>query len=49
MIQSLVISGALITIGVSLFSLGIIADLIAKNRFLSEEALKISKKIMYDK
>lgn len=49
MIQSLVISGALITIGVSLFSLGIIADLIAKNRFLSEEELKIAKRIMYDK
>lgn len=49
MIQSLVISGAVITIGVSLFSLGIIADLIAKNRFLSEEELKISKRLMYDK
>lgn len=49
MIQSLVISGALITIGISLFSLGIIADLIAKNRFLSEEELKITKKLMYDK
>jgi glycosyltransferase involved in cell wall biosynthesis len=49
MIQSLVISGSLITIGISLFSLGIIADLIAKNRFLIEEQLKMSKKHMYDR
>lgn len=49
MIQSLVISGSLITIGISLFSLGVIADLIAKNRFLIEEQLKMSKKYMYDK
>ncbi|MBP9779905.1 glycosyltransferase family 2 protein [Candidatus Gracilibacteria bacterium] len=49
MIQSLVISGSLITIGISLFSLGIVADLIAKNRFLIEEQLKIAKKNMYDK
>lgn len=49
MIQSLVISGSLITIGISLFSLGIISDLIAKNRFLAEEQLKIAKKLMYDK
>lgn len=49
MIQSLVISGSLITIGISLFSLGIIADLIAKNRLLAEEELKLSKKLMYEK
>ena len=49
MIQSLVISGSLITIGISLFSLGIISDLIAKNRFLIEEQLKMSKKIVYSK
>lgn len=49
MIQSLVISWSLITIGISLFSLGVIADLIAKNRFLIEEQLKIAKKNMYDK
>ncbi len=49
MIQSLVISWSLITIGISLFSLGIVADLIAKNRFLIEEQLKIAKKNMYDK
>jgi glycosyltransferase involved in cell wall biosynthesis len=49
MIQSLVISGSLITIGISLFSLGIIADLVAKNRFLAEEQLKMLKKLKYDK
>lgn len=49
LLQSLIISGALITIGVSLFSLGIISDLVAKNRFLLEEQLKMSKKILYNK
>jgi hypothetical protein len=49
MIQSLVISGSLITIGISLFSLGVVGDLIAKNRFLIEEQLKITKKLKYEK
>ncbi|MDD5770265.1 MAG: glycosyltransferase family 2 protein [Candidatus Gracilibacteria bacterium] len=49
LLQSLIISGALITIGISLFSLGIIGDLIAKNRFLIEENLKMSKKMKYEK
>lgn len=49
LLQSLIISGALITIGVSLFSLWIISDLVAKNRFLLEEQLKMSKKILYNK
>lgn len=49
MIQSLIISWSLITIWISLFSLWIIADLIAKNRFLIEEDLKFSKKMMYSK
>ncbi|MGE4443982.1 MAG: glycosyltransferase family 2 protein [Candidatus Altimarinota bacterium] len=48
LLQSLIISGALITIGISLFSLGIIADLIAKNRFLIEENIKLTKKMQYD-
>lgn len=47
-IQSLIISWSLITVGISLFSLGIISDLIAKNRFLIEENLKITKKIQYN-
>ncbi len=49
MIQSLIISWSLITIGISLFSLGIISDLIAKNRFLIEENLKATKKLKYNK
>jgi len=49
LLQSLIISWALITIWISLFSLWIIWDLIAKNRFLIEENLKMSKKIKYEK
>lgn len=49
LLQSLIISWALISIGISLFSLGIIGDLIAKNRFLIEENLKMTKKIKYEK
>lgn len=48
MIQSLVISWSLITIWISLFSLWIIADLIAKNRFLIEENLKLNKKMKFN-
>lgn len=48
LLQSLIISGAFIAIGISLFSLGIIWELIAKNRFLIEENLKISKKMKYN-
>lgn len=49
LLQSLIISWALITIGISLFSLGIISDLVAKNRFLMEENLKNTKKLLYNK
>lgn len=49
LLQSLIISGALITIWISLFSLWIIADLIAKNRFLIEENIKLTKKMHYSK
>lgn len=49
LLQSLIISWALISIWISLFSLGIIWDLIAKNRFLIEENLKMSKKLKYEK
>jgi glycosyltransferase involved in cell wall biosynthesis len=47
LLQSLIISGALISIWISLFSLWIIWDLISKNRFLIEENLKNTKKILY--
>lgn len=47
MTQSLVISSTLVTIGISLFSLGIVADLIAKNRFLNEESLKMTKRLKF--
>jgi len=47
LLQSLIISGALITIGISLFSLWIIADLIAKNRFLVEEQIRLTKTLKY--
>lgn len=49
LLQSLIISWALISIWISLFSLWIIADLIAKNRFLIEENMKMTKKMKYDK
>lgn len=49
LLQSLIISGALISIWISLFSLWIIWDLISKNRFLIEENLKNTKKILYNK
>lgn len=48
LLQSLIISWALITIWISLFSLGIIGDLISKNRFLIEENMKNTKKILYE-
>lgn len=49
LLQSLIISWALISIWISLFSLWIIWDLISKNRFLIEENLKNTKRILYDK
>lgn len=49
LLQSLIISWALISIWISLFSLWIIWDLISKNRFLIEENLKNTKKILYNK
>lgn len=49
MIQSLIISGVLISVWISLFSLWVISDLIAKNRFLIEENLKMTKKMKYNK
>lgn len=46
-IQSLIISGVSITIGITLFSLGIIGDLMAKNRTLSEQQLSLQKRQKY--
>ncbi len=47
MIQSLIISGVSITIGITLFSLGIIGDLMAKNRHLIEQQLSLQKRQKY--
>ncbi len=48
-IQSLIISGIVIQIGLTLLILWVVADLIAKNRFLIEENLKMMKKMKYSK
>jgi glycosyltransferase involved in cell wall biosynthesis len=46
-IQSLVISGILITIGFNLVSLGIIGDVVARNRMLIEENLRMMKRLSF--
>jgi hypothetical protein len=48
-IQSLVIAAVLIVLGVQTFLLGLLADLIAKNRHLSEETNYRLKKIEFDR
>ena len=48
-IQSLILSGAFLTIATVFFALGIIGDLIAKNRKLIEDNLYINKKMYYNK
>lgn len=48
-VQSLILSGAFLTIATVFFALGIIGDLISKNRKLIEENLYISKKLYYSK
>lgn len=48
-IQSLVLSGVFILVAIQFFALGIIWDMIAKNRSLIEENLYLSKKSIYDK
>ncbi len=48
-IQSLILSGAFLTISTIFFALWIIGDLIAKNRKLIEDNLYISKKMYYNK
>lgn len=47
MIQSLFISWVSVTIGVTLFSLGIIGDLMSKNRTLAEQQLSLQKRQKY--
>jgi glycosyltransferase involved in cell wall biosynthesis len=47
MIQSLFIAGVSVTIGVTLFSLGIIGDLMSKNRTLAEQQLSLQKRQRY--
>jgi len=49
LIQSLLLSGTLLIIASIFFSLGIIWDLIAKNRKLIEDNLYITKKLYYKK
>jgi len=48
-VQSLILSGAFLTIATVFFALGIIGDLIAKNRKLLEDQLYLSKKMIYEK
>lgn len=47
-VQSLIISWILITIGFNLLSLGIIGDVVAKNRMLIEENLRLMKRLSFD-
>lgn len=49
MIQSLIISGICLTIGITLFALGILGDVIAKNRVLMEQQLLILKRLSIKK
>ena len=48
-VQSLILSGALLTIATVFFALGIIGDLISKNRRLIEDTLYFTKKVYFDK
>lgn len=48
-IQSLILSGTLLSISTIFFALGIIGDLIAKNRKLIEDNLYLTKKMYYKK
>lgn len=48
-IQSLIISAILITIAFNLFSLWVLWDIIAKNRSLVEENMRMTKKMKYGK
>jgi glycosyltransferase involved in cell wall biosynthesis len=46
-IQSLIIWGILTTIGCTFLSVGIIWDVVARNRILIEENLRLTKKLLY--
>lgn len=48
-IQSLIIASILITIGFTFVSLGIIGDVVARNRVLIEENLRLTKQLLYDR
>lgn len=48
-IQSLILSGTFLTVATVFFALGIIGDLISKNRKLIEDQLYITKKMYYNK
>lgn len=48
LIQSLIFSGVSVTIGITLFSLGIIGDLMSKNRTLTEQQLSLQKRQKYE-
>ena len=48
-VQSLILSGSFLTIATIFFSLGVIGDLIAKNRKLIEDNLYLTKKMYYKK
>jgi len=47
MIQSLILSGISMTIGIQLFAMGIMGDLIAKSRVIKEDILYNQKKNLY--
>lgn len=47
-VQSLIIATMLVMIGFNLFSLGVIGDVIAKNRSLIEENMSMTKKVKYE-
>ncbi len=46
-IQSLIIGGILTTIGCTFLSVGIIGDVVSRNRILIEENLRLTKKLLY--
>ncbi|MDA9129382.1 glycosyltransferase family 2 protein [Candidatus Gracilibacteria bacterium] len=48
-VQSLILSGTFLTVATIFFALGIIGDLISKNRKLIEDQLYITKKMYYNK
>lgn len=47
-IQSLIICGVSVTIGITLISLGILGDIMAKQRTLLEQQLSLQKRQKYE-